>query len=77
MAPFPPLKAVRYFESAARHLSFSKAAEELNLTQSAISHSVRGLEEHLGTRLFLRAGRANLRRSLRRSSTCAHTKPAT
>jgi LysR family glycine cleavage system transcriptional activator len=54
----PSLRAIVAFEAAARHLSFSKAAEELNLTQSAISHSVRGLEERLGIRLFLRAGRA-------------------
>lgn len=58
MAPFPPLKAVRYFESAARHLSFSKAAEELNVTHSAISHQIKALEEWIGQALFERTGRA-------------------
>ncbi|GAM64923.1 putative transcriptional regulator [Vibrio ishigakensis] len=41
----PPLRAVHYFESVARLLSFSKAAEELNVTQSAVSHQVRLLED--------------------------------
>jgi len=58
MAAFPPLKAVRYFESAARHLSFSKAAEELNVTHSAISHQIKALEEWVGQPLFDRTGRA-------------------
>ena len=58
MASFPPLKAVRYFESAARHLSFSKAAEELNVTHSAISHQIKALEEWVGQPLFDRTGRA-------------------
>jgi LysR family glycine cleavage system transcriptional activator len=58
MAPFPPLKAVRYFESAARHLSFSKAAEELNVTHSAISHQIKALEIWVGQPLFDRGGRA-------------------
>ena len=58
MAQFPPLKAVRYFESAARHLSFSKAAEELNVTHSAISHQIKALEEWIGQPLFERTGRA-------------------
>jgi len=58
MAPFPPLKAVRYFESAARHLSFSKSAEELNVTHSAISHQIKALEEWIGQPLFERTGRA-------------------
>ena len=58
MPPRPPsLRAIAAFESAARHESFAKAAEELNLTQSAISHSIRGLEARLGARLFLRRGR--------------------
>jgi LysR family glycine cleavage system transcriptional activator len=57
MAQFPPLKAVRYFESAARHLSFSKAAEELNVTHSAISHQIKALEEWVGQPLFERGGR--------------------
>ncbi|HVO04238.1 MAG TPA: transcriptional regulator GcvA [Candidatus Cybelea sp.] len=58
MAAFPPLKAVRYFESAARHLSFSRAAEELNVTHSAISHQIKALEEWVGQPLFDRTGRA-------------------
>jgi LysR family glycine cleavage system transcriptional activator len=58
MAVFPPLKAVRYFEVAARHLSFSKAAEELNVTHSAISHQIKALEEWVGQPLFDRTGRA-------------------
>jgi LysR family glycine cleavage system transcriptional activator len=58
MAVFPPLKAVRYFEAAARHLSFSKAAEELNVTHSAISHQIKALEEWVGQPLFDRTGRA-------------------
>ncbi len=51
----PPLSAIRSFEAAARHLSFKDAAEELNVTQSAISHQVKGLEEFLGRSLFFRA----------------------
>jgi LysR family glycine cleavage system transcriptional activator len=53
----PSLRAVAAFEAAARHQSFSKAADELNLTHGAISHSIRGLEERLGSRLFERRAR--------------------
>ncbi len=53
----PPLKALRAFESAARHLSFTKAAEELFVTQAAISHQVKALEDHLGLPLFRRLNR--------------------
>ena len=53
----PSFRAVAAFEAAARHVSFSKAADELNLTQSAISHAIRSLELRLGARLFTRAGR--------------------
>ncbi len=53
----PPLAALRAFEAAARHMSFRSAAEELGLTQSAISHQVAGLEEYFALRLFDRAGR--------------------
>lgn len=53
----PPLAALVGFEAAARHGSFSRAAEELNITQSAISHQVRILEDHLGQPLFRRIGR--------------------
>ncbi len=50
----PPLNALRGFEAAARHLSFTRAAEELNLTQGAVSRQVKELEDHLGQRLFRR-----------------------
>lgn len=50
----PPLHALTAFEAVARHESFSKAALELYLTHSAISHRIRVLEEHLGAQLFLR-----------------------
>ena len=54
----PSLSALRAFEAAARHLSFRAAAEELGLTQSAISPPGRGAgDEHFGARLFDRAGR--------------------
>ncbi len=56
--PLPPLNAVRAFEAAARHLSFTRAAEELHVTQAAISHQVKGLESHLGVRLFRRLNKA-------------------
>jgi LysR family glycine cleavage system transcriptional activator len=54
----PPLIAARAFEAAARHLSFQKAAHELNVTPTAVSHQVKRLEEHLGKPLFLRLNRA-------------------
>lgn len=53
----PPLNAVRTFECAARHLSFSQAAGELHVTASAVSHQIKGLEEYLGVRLFRRHAR--------------------
>ncbi len=53
----PPLNALRAFEAAARHLSFTKAAEELFVTQAAISHQIKALEEMLGVRLFRRYNR--------------------
>jgi LysR family glycine cleavage system transcriptional activator len=53
-----PLNALRAFEAAGRHLSFSKAAEELSVTAAAVSHQVRGLEERLGHELFRRRHRA-------------------
>ena len=52
-----PLNALRAFEAAARHLSFTRAAEELCVTQAAISHQVKGLEERLGAALFRRSHR--------------------
>lgn len=56
----PPLDLIQGFEAAARTLSFTKAAEELNLTQSAISRQIRALEESLGVALFERRTRALL-----------------
>ena len=53
----PSLDALRIFVVAARHLSFTEAASELNLTQSAVSHRIRGLEEELGVALFKRLTR--------------------
>ncbi|UFQ02768.1 transcriptional regulator GcvA [Pseudomonas fitomaticsae] len=50
----PSLNGLRSFECAARHLSFTRAAEELNVTQTAISHQIRRLEDELGVRLFMR-----------------------
>lgn len=50
----PPLKALRAFEVAARQLSFLRAAEQLSVTPSAISHQIRLLEEYLGIKLFER-----------------------
>ncbi|MDO6541786.1 LysR substrate-binding domain-containing protein [Photobacterium sanguinicancri] len=53
----PPLRAVHCFEAVARHNSFSQAAEVLNVTQSAVSHQVKLLEDYLGKPLFIRQGR--------------------
>ncbi len=53
----PPLTALIAFESAARHMNFTRAAEELNVTQPAISHQIQMLETDLGVRLFERKGR--------------------
>ena len=53
----PPLNALRVFEAAARHLSFKDAAAELSITQAAVSHQVKSLEEYLGVELFRRVGR--------------------
>src|SRR3546814_19950103 len=50
----PPLNALRAFEAGARHLSLTKAAEELHVNQAAVSHQVKALEEHLGYPLFKR-----------------------
>ncbi|MGY4282415.1 LysR family glycine cleavage system transcriptional activator [Bradyrhizobium sp. LM2.7] len=57
-ARLPSLNGLRAFEAAARHLSFTLAAAELNVTQTAISHQIRRLEEELGLRLFIRQNRA-------------------
>jgi LysR family glycine cleavage system transcriptional activator len=56
--PLPPLNALRAFEATARHLSFSKAAQELNVTPAALSHQIRGLEDLLGLKLFHRRARS-------------------
>ncbi len=53
----PPLNALRAFEAAARHRSFTLAADELSVTPAAVSHQVKGLEELLGVRLFRRLPR--------------------
>lgn len=53
----PPLNSLRTFESAARHLSFTKASEELFVTQAAVSHQIKHLEEFLGLNLFHRKNR--------------------
>ncbi|KZY43179.1 hypothetical protein A3731_10640 [Roseovarius sp. HI0049] len=54
----PPLNSLRAFEVAARHLSFKRAAEELNVTPAAISQQIRALEDSLGQPLFKRLTRA-------------------
>lgn len=54
----PPLNGLRAFEASARHLSFTKAAEELNVTPAAVSQQVKSLEEYFGVALFKRLTRA-------------------
>lgn len=56
----PPLNALKAFESAARHLSFTKAADELFVTQAAVSHQIKSLENYLSTKLFHRKNRSLL-----------------
>lgn len=56
----PPLNALRAFEASARQLSFTRAAEELFVTQAAISHQIKSLEEYLGIKLFMRKNRSLL-----------------
>jgi LysR family transcriptional regulator, glycine cleavage system transcriptional activator len=58
MHAMPPLNALRAFEAAARHLSLTKAAAELNVSPGAVSHQIRGLEALLGIELFERRVRA-------------------
>ena len=60
MAGLPPLNALKCFEAAARVNSFSRAADELHVTQSAVSHRIRPLEEWFGVALFDRQGRQTL-----------------
>ncbi|WP_420134540.1 transcriptional regulator GcvA [Rhodopseudomonas sp.] len=56
-ARLPSLNGLRAFEAAARHLSFTLAAAELNVTQTAISHQIKRLEQELGLKLFVRQNR--------------------
>ena len=58
MHKMPPLNALRAFEAAARHLSLTKAAQELNVSPGAVSHQIRALEALLGIELFERRVRA-------------------
>ena len=53
----PPMSAVRVFEAAARHQSFTRAAEELGMTQAAISYQIKVLEDRIGAPLFIRMPR--------------------
>src|SRR4051812_1836415 len=57
-ARLPSLNGLRAFEAAARHLSFTQAAAELNVTQTAISHQIKRLEDELGIPLFVRNNRS-------------------
>lgn len=57
MSTLPPLTAIRAFEAAARHENFSRAAEELAMTQAGVSYQMKMLEDRLGAQLFLRKGR--------------------
>jgi len=56
----PPLNSLKVFEAAARHLSFTRAAEELFVTQAAVSHQIKTLEDFLGLKLFRRRNRSLL-----------------
>lgn len=58
MKYLPPLNYIRSFEASARHLSFTRAAEELRMTQAAVSGHVRALEQFIGRPLFYRAPRS-------------------
>ncbi|GMN02549.1 LysR substrate-binding domain-containing protein [Erythrobacter sp. MTPC3] len=57
MRNLPPLTAIRAFEAAARHRNYTRAGEELGLTQAAVSYQIRNLEQRVGTVLFKREGR--------------------
>src|SRR3954463_6051642 len=54
----PSLDLLRGFEAAARQMSFTRAAQELHVTQSAVSRQIKTLEDHLGLKLFTRLNRA-------------------
>ncbi len=58
MKDLPPLQWLRVFEASARHLSFTRSAEELNVTQSAVSQQIKLLENFIGSALFIRRPRA-------------------
>lgn len=60
MKPLPPLNALRVFEAVARNLSFSKAAEELNVTPGAVSQQIKALEDYLGNQIIRRQKRGLL-----------------
>src|SRR3990167_5105140 len=60
MKPLPPLNALKVFESAPRHLSFTKAADELHVTPGAVSQQIKALEDYIGGRLFRRTKKALL-----------------
>ena len=60
MIRLPSLNGLRAFEAAGRHLSFTRAAAELHVTQAAVSHQIKGLETQLGVRLFRRSPRGLL-----------------
>lgn len=57
MIGLPPLSAIRVFEAVVRHLNFTRAAEELGMTQAAVSYQIKLLEERVGAPLFLRKPR--------------------
>lgn len=60
MKSLPPLNALKVFEAAARHMSFTKAADELHVTPGAVSQQIKALEDYIGGRLFRRTKRALL-----------------
>ena len=57
-AKLPPINSLVVFEAAARHLSFTRAGEELLVSREAVSRQIRTLEDHLGVKLFVRLYRA-------------------
>jgi len=57
MRDLPPLSTIRVFDAAARHQNLSRAAEELNMTQSAVSYQIKQIEAFVGAPLFLREAR--------------------
>ena len=68
MPSMPPLAAIRAFEAAGRHENFSRAAEELGMTQAAVSYQIRQLEDRVGLPLFVREkGRVRLSDAGRRA----------